>query len=476
MLKSYNTAFKLVRHMATSASKSPKLTDVFIVGGGPAGLGLATGIKTSSKLKHLNTVLVDGGDIKGKVAPFYDNPPDFYTNRVVSVTHPTREFIEDKLGATLRKDRIMSYDGICVTDGVSKGLIDMERPGMAWMVEILNVQSSLLNRINQLKPSGFNLLDKTKVVDIKYSDPEDASSWILVSLDNGETYKTRLLIGADGFNSRVKTFSGILSQGWFYNKSAVVATMKLDMEPLKIRGWQRFLPTGPIAHLPLPGDNATLVWSTTNELAKLLTSIPVEQFTELVNAAFVLEDVDMKYYYNQLMNGKMTTTELKEDVQFRTNQILASLSDESMADDIYPPPITDVLDHTRAKFPLKLFHADTYCQERIALLGDAAHATHPLAGQGLNMGLCDTDALVRALESATDRGLDVGSLFALEPFWSERYPINCKLLSLADNCHKIYSNTFPPIVGMRTLGANIINQIGPIKDYISGTLSYSGKY
>lgn len=468
----------LFKRGLASLHNGPKLADVLIVGAGPAGIALAAGIKNSDKLKNLNTVLVESGDVRGNVSKFYSSPPEFYTNRVVSISHPSKRFIEDKLGTKLLDDRITSYDGLYVTDGCSTGTINMVRPEMAWMVEILNIQSSILHRLkNEIKPKHFTLLDKTKVTNVQHEDPNDASSWKLVTLDNGETYKTRLLVGADGFNSKVKEFSGIFSQGWFYDKTALVATMKLEIPPIGIRGWQRFLPTGPIAHLPLPGANATLVWSTTNELAKLLVSIPPEQFTTLVNAAFILDDVDMKYYYDQLMKGKITSRELEEDVEFRTQQFLNKLDSKSvLADDVYPPPITGIVDHTRAKFPLKMFHAEHYCGERIVLLGDAAHATHPLAGQGLNMGLGDTEALLKTLEDATDRGLDVGSLFALEPFWAERYPINCKLLGLADSCHKIYSTDFPPVVGLRTLGAKIINKVDPIKNYISGTLSYSGQY
>lgn len=466
-----------LRNLASATSISPKLVDVLIVGGGPAGLTLASAIKTTPTLQHLSTVLVDASDLKGKVAPFYNSPPEHFTNRVVSLTPPSKKFLETRAGIRMLEERIQPYDGMHVTDGCSNATLDMEKDSMAYMVEILNIQSSLLKRLDemQLDHSSFQLLDNTKVASIEYSDPEDPKTWPLVALDNGEIYKTRLLVGADGFNSPVRKFSNIKSRGWFYNRFGVVATMKLEYPPYKLRGWQRFLPTGPIAHLALPDNNATLVWSTTEPLSRLLREITPEQFTGLVNAAFVLEDSDMKYYYRELEKGIISTEKLLEDINFRTEQVYDSLENEDLIDEIYPPRVKEILGSSRARFPLKMFHTDTYCAERIALVGDAAHTTHPLAGQGLNMGQGDVEALIKALEKASNRGLDIGSLLSLQPFWAERYPVNNMLLGMTDKLHKLYSTDFEPIVALRSFGLNVINNVAPVKNLITSLLSDSGK-
>lgn len=477
MLAKFAVVRKCGLRKLASTSTSPKLTDVLIVGGGPAGLTLAAALKSTPKLQHLKTTLVDASDLMGKVAPFYDCPPENFTNRVVSLTPPSKSFIETKAGAKMLEDRIQPYDGMYVTDGLTNATLDMERESMAYMVELLNIQSSLLKRIKEmnLPDESLQLLDNTKVANIEYSDPEDTTSWPIVTLENGDVFKSRLLVGADGFNSPVRKFSEIESRGWFYNRFGLVATMKLEYPPYKLRGWQRFLPTGPIAHLTLPDNNATLVWSTTEPLSRLLREITPEQFTGLVNAAFVLEDSDLKYYYRQLEKGAISTEELLEDINFRTEQVYDSLENDDLIDEVYPPRVKSVLGSSRARFPLKMFHADTYCKDRIALVGDAAHTTHPLAGQGLNMGQGDVEALVKALENASMRGLDIGSLLSLQPFWAERYPINNMLLGMTDKLHKIYSTDFTPIVALRSLGVDVLNKVGPLKDLISGTLSDSGR-
>lgn len=472
---------RIIRRQLATVSKSngPKLTDVLIVGGGPAGLTLATAIKTSPILSGFKTTLVDSQNLTDRVAKFYDNPPQEFTNRVVSLTPKSKKFLTQTLGVPLMHDRIQSYDGLYVIDGITDARMALDKDEMLDMIEILNIQSSLLHRLNHLNLSSdsFEIKEEVKVTNIESSIKGDPKSWPIVTLSNGEQYKTRLLVGADGFNSPVKKFSGITTRGWPYDTWGMVATMKLNpLSPFaKLRGWQRFLKTGPIAHLPLPGDNATLVWSTKgNNLSQLLVQLDPKVFASMVNAAFVLDDADMDYYYKLLgekPNDPVTNETVIEDINQRINQVWDSLKNDSIIDEQYPPQVIDIVDKTRARFPLKLSHADTYCSDRIALVGDAAHTTHPLAGQGLNMGQHDVEELTKAMEKGTLRGLDIGSLLCLEPFWAESYPFNNVRLGMADKLHKLYGTDFTPVVQLRSLGLQITNSIEPVKKLLINTLT-----
>ncbi|SMN18063.1 similar to Saccharomyces cerevisiae YGR255C COQ6 Putative flavin-dependent monooxygenase [Maudiozyma saulgeensis] len=477
-LGSFQTVIR--RQLATAAkSAGPKLTDVLIVGGGPAGLTLATAIKTSPILSGFKTTLVDSQNLTERVAKFYDNPPEEFTNRVVSLTPKSKKFLTETLGVQLMHERIQSYDGLYVIDGMTDARMALDQDGMLDMIEILNIQASLLHRLNHLNlgEDSFEIKEEVKVTSIESSTKGDPTSWPIVTLSNGEQYKTRLLVGADGFNSPVKKFSGITTRGWPYDTFGMVATLKLNpLSPFaKLRGWQRFLKTGPIAHLPLPGDNATLVWSTKgNKMSQLLLQLDPKVFSALVNAAFVLDDADLDYYYKILEenpNEPVTNESVIEDINQRINQVWDSLKNDSLIDERYPPQVLDIVAGTRARFPLKLSHADTYCSDRIALVGDAAHTTHPLAGQGLNMGQHDVEELTKALEKGTLRGLDIGSLLCLEPFWGECYSFNNVRLGMADKLHKIYGTDFTPVVQLRSLGLQLTDSLGPVKDLLINTLT-----
>jgi len=119
-----------------------------------------------------------------------------------------------------------------------------------------------------------------------------------------------------------------------------------------------------------------------------------------------------------------------------------------------------------APFPLKMRHADSYITERIALVGDAAHTIHPLAGQGLNQGQGDVASLLRTITTAVESGQDIGSQLALEQYNSERYVANNALLGVCDKLHKLYSFESGPIVPLRSWGLQTVNSLGFLKGFL----------
>jgi ubiquinone biosynthesis monooxygenase Coq6 len=244
----------------------------------------------------------------------------------------------------------------------------------------------------------------------------------------------------------------------------VVATLELEGE-----GWggedykiayQRFLPTGPAAMLPLPGKFSTLVWSTTPERASLLKSLSPEDFTAMVNAAFRLSTVDLSYMHTLSSGQKDEYMWRIQHTQYEERRI--------------PMRVIGVQEGSVASFPLKLRHADTYIGERVALIGDAAHTVHPLAGQGLNQGQGDVESLVRTIEYAVTHGQDIGATMSLEPYNAERYARNHVLMGVCDKLHKLYSAESGPIVPLRSLGLSAVNALGPLKQFVMNQAAGTG--
>lgn len=342
------------------------------------------------------------------------------------------------------------------------------------MTENQNLTRGLLRRLDQLPP--ISLFDKTSVSSITLGPPRsfpappqelDLSSYPRLTLSNSRTLTARLLIGADGLNSSVRTFAGIPSRGWDYDRHGVVATIKLAADDLETRttdkaiAYQRFLPNGPIALLALPDDYATLVWSTTPAEAARLKSLSDIDFAAMIDAAFRLDVVDLDYI-SHLSSGQVS------ELEWRTS--IASTTTTTKSSSLPPLPrrVTSVQPNSIASFPLRLRHADVYTAERIALIGDAAHTIHPLAGQGLNMGLGDVQTLVATIQYAVMHGMDIGSGFALERYGRERWAGNSRMMGVVDKLHWLYGVRSGPLVGLRGLGLKAVDAMGPLKGFLMG--------
>ncbi|KAL8951345.1 MAG: hypothetical protein Q9222_002682 [Ikaeria aurantiellina] len=332
------------------------------------------------------------------------------------------------------------------------------------MTENPNLQRALLQRLAELAP--ISLLESTKVASIEPGSspsPEgilDFSSYPSVTLSSGQSILARLLVGADGLKSPVREFAGIHSRGWDYERHGVVATVKLRQSDAfeggdsRVTAYQRFLPSGPIALLALPGDYATLVWSTTIQKATKLKSLNSEDFVSMVNAAFRLDNVDLEYMHT-IDKGQA------EELAWRRSVTGVEENEASI-----PRMVEGVQEKSVASFPLRYRQADSYTSSRVALVGDAAHSVHPLAGQGLNMGLADVQSLAKTIEYAVEHGGDIGDEMHLERYNNEMWMQNNRMLGVTDKLHKLYGIGWGPVIGIRSIGLKMVDQMSTVKDWL----------
>jgi 2-octaprenylphenol hydroxylase len=224
--------------------------------------------------------------------------------------------------------------------------------------------------------------------------------------------------------------AGIETAGWKYDQSAVVTHVKTERSH-KNTAWQRFTANGPVAFLPLADGRSSIVWTTTPEHAEKLVAATPEAFARELESA--------------------------------SDHVLGGVEVAA----------------TRARFPLQLAHAREYTRPRFALLGDAAHAVHPLAGQGVNLGFMDAAALVETLANARKEGSSLDGLS--EPRVLRRYARwrkseNMLALGLIDGINKLFSNDNPALGGLRRAGFAAIERTPMAKRFfIMRALGLSGE-
>ncbi|MGA8650257.1 MAG: ubiquinone biosynthesis hydroxylase [Xanthobacteraceae bacterium] len=250
----------------------------------------------------------------------------------------------------------------------------------------------------------------------RQSDPplSGEGSNIAVELADGTRTSTPLLVAADGARSSIRDQAGIAVHGWEYGQSAIVTTVSHERDH-EGRAVEHFLPAGPFAILPLKGRRSSIVWTETTREAERIIALPDDDFH----------------------------AELEQRFKLHLGEITAV--------------------GARRAHPLGFFVARSFIAERIALIGDAAHLIHPIAGQGLNMGLRDIAALAEVIVDAARLGLDIGGADVLERYQRWRRFDTMTMGLMTDGLNRLFSNRSAVLRLMRDVGLGLVDRVPNLK-------------
>lgn len=388
--------------------------DVIIVGGGMVGACMACALVNETFTNRgtartpLRIALIEGTEFQP------DWPADSFDLRVSAISRATQN-IFSAIGAwpVMVDERVSPYRAMHVWDATGDGVIhfdsaDIGEPELGHIIENRVILKGLLDVIRQHE--NIDYLCPQRPMQL-----EQHPGHMLLTLESGKTLAGKLIIGADGANSWVREQAGIKTQQTPYHQKAVVTTVKTEHHHQET-AWQRFLPSGPLAFLPLTHGYSSIVWSTDDSKADALLELDDAQFKLQLQDALA----------NQL--GSI------------------------------------VFCDKRAAFALRSQHADHYVQPRIALIGDAAHTIHPLAGQGVNLGFADAASLAQVLIEARSRHKDFGTQSVLRRYERWRRGNNMAMLSAMTGFKNLFGNNLPVLREARNVGLNITNQFTPFKN------------
>ncbi|XP_063058441.1 ubiquinone biosynthesis monooxygenase COQ6, mitochondrial [Engraulis encrasicolus] len=439
-----------------SSSSSDKVYDVIVSGGGLVGTAMACSLGLDANLKGKEILLLEAGPKK-----VMEKVPEAYSTRVSSISPGSATFLSG-LGAWdhVLNMRCKPYQKMQVWDACSDSLIAFEKENlqeeMAYIVENDVIVAALTTQLQTLS-DRVNVRYRSRVTRYDWpgsyslADASPSSPWVQVTLASGEVLHTKLLIGADGANSMIRKEAGIPHVKWNYDQSAVVAVLQLSEPTENNVAWQRFLPTGPLAMLPLSHTESSLVWSTSHEHAEELVRQDEESFVDAINSAFWSK------------HNQSEVTEMAGSM-FRT--ALSVLMPTGSSARQLPPSVAGVSPESRVAFPLGLGHASEYVRHRMALVGDAAHRVHPLAGQGANLGFGDVACLTEILSQAAFNGKDLGDLQHLLKYETDRQRYNLPMMTAIDLLKRLYSTNNEAAVLMRSLGLQATNSLPLLKEQI----------
>lgn len=385
--------------------------DVVIVGAGIVGLTLALRLAQGPCRESLNLSVVDAA-----ARPSF-SPDDNITLRVSAIARGSARLLQS-IGAwqLVSEDRLSPYERMRVWDETDKpdsisalrfDAAEFAVPQLGFIVENTVLRDALLRRLEAME---VELRFDSPIRSLRLSDSRYA-----VEFEDGIKREADLIVGSDGSRSFVRGAVGIESRRWPIDQTAFVTHLAPERDH-QSTAWQRFTRDGPLGILPLSDGRVSVVWSTRPDVAR--------QALEVSDAAL----------------GDMLTN--------ASGHVLGTLS----------------VDGPRGAFPLGAMHARRYVLPGIALIGDAAHAIHPLAGQGANLGLQDVEELAGVLESALNQGLHPGDLPVLRRYERARKGANAAMLHFTTGLNRLFTTDSRLVAELRRAGMRMFNRSGPIRE------------
>ena len=385
--------------------------DIVIVGAGITGLTVAALLANSKNAERLRVTIVDAGK-----RPAFDLSEDVSLRVSAIASGSTEIFASIGVWQDIVSQRACPYRDMRVWDasGYFEGPDTLRFEAAEFAVSELGfiVENTLIQHavLQQLDAVNQAVEFETPIKSIAQT-----AERFSVDFANGDSTTADLIVGADGTGSFVRNSAGISVDAWAYPQSAFVTHLRPEKSH-QHTAWQRFLRNGPVALLPLQDGRVSVVWSTTPEEADKAIAASDDELSKMLSEA--------------------------------TDHVLGRLAPEG----------------PRASFPLKAQHANNYVLPGLALIGDAAHAVHPLAGQGANLGLADAARLVSVLDEAIGNDEHPGDLPVLRRYERARKGANQTMLYFIDSLNRLFLSESDSVAKLRGSGMRLFNLSGPIRE------------
>ena len=377
--------------------------DILIAGGGMVGGTLACALGGSG---------LKVGVIEPQTVATTDKGPGL---RVSAITLASQTVFENVgAWAGMRSQHIAPVEAMRIWEDSSIlnfDSADIGEPCLAWIIENSVIVAALAARMRQF--ANIEVLSPARVATAQFGDER-----VSVRLEDGRALQVKLLVGADGADSRIRRAAGIEWTRHDLGQSAIVAVVQTE-RPHAHTAWQHFLATGPLAFLPLADpQQVSIVWSADTARSVELMRLDAAAFNAELQAAF---------------GDHLGSVQLASE---------------------------------RAALPLALGFARDYCAQRVALIGDAAHTVHPLAGQGVNLGILDAATLAEMLLAAAGQKRDLGAQAVLRRYARARKGADVGMQAVTGGFRYLFGSDLPGLRALRDAGLRFTEQLPPLKDYL----------